>query len=336
MTTQYPILIDTPDPLYQEWNKRKWIGVGKKYPVSGEVPAFIEAARSKVLAVPSIYSLYIPNQKMSITDLLKAKLPVQSSALIMHSVTGAFSKEEANDDMACLKTRPIPPKAWLEQLDKDFRQAWFDGNRSIEDKRYKNSRLQLFALTYWKEMRIVIEKRAIWWAADEWLARWAKSGKLLEEADRAREMMSCLTWGLDITAFGGGCPKENLTVLLSDNWIDGETIDMMMFYLATHVRLDPELRKTTVVASLNLQMHINRAYETRDYSKKSVPLLCRYTELFKEKKRTHLYFPAHIGGNHWVPFSVDFKKQTIQHGKCLTFVGFIAADNILQETLVDI
>jgi hypothetical protein len=23
MTTRYPILIDTPDPLYQEWNERK-------------------------------------------------------------------------------------------------------------------------------------------------------------------------------------------------------------------------------------------------------------------------------------------------------------------------
>ena len=160
----------------------------------------------------------------------------------------------------------------------------------------------------------MIEKRARWQAADEWLVRWGKSGELLEEADRAREMMSCLTWGLDISALGARCPKENLTVLLSDNWIDGETIDMMMFYLAAHVCLDPELQKTTVVAALNFQMHINRAYETGDYSKGSVPLLCRYTELFKEKKRTRLFFPAHIGGNHWVPFLIDFKTETIQHG----------------------
>ena len=25
---------------------------------------------------------------------------------------------------SCLKTRPIPPKAWLEQLEKDFGQIW--------------------------------------------------------------------------------------------------------------------------------------------------------------------------------------------------------------------
>jgi hypothetical protein len=147
-------------------------------------------------------------------------------------------------------------------------------------------------------MRIAIVKRAIWQAADEWLVRWGKDGEMLEEADRAREMMSYLSWGLDITALGAGCPKKNFIVLLSDNWIDNNTIDMIMFNLAACVRLDPELRRTTVVAALNLQMHIHRAYNTRNYSKESVPLLSCYTQLFKEKKRSHLYFPAQINGNH--------------------------------------
>jgi hypothetical protein len=141
-TAQTRILIDISDSEddHQEWDEKYWIGVGKKFPVSGEVPAFIEVARSKALALPPVYSLYIPSPKMSITDLLKTKLPVQSSALIMHSAAGAFSKEKPNEDMTRLKTRSIPPKAWLEQLEKDFGQAWFNGTQSIEDKRYKNSR----------------------------------------------------------------------------------------------------------------------------------------------------------------------------------------------------
>ena len=117
LTTQSSILIEFSDDdsdLYQEWSEKDWIGVGKKNPNSGEVPAFIEAARSKVLALPPIYSSYIPNPEISITDLLKTKLPVQSLALIMHSAAGAFSKDEPNEDLACIETRPIPPKAWLE------------------------------------------------------------------------------------------------------------------------------------------------------------------------------------------------------------------------------
>jgi hypothetical protein len=208
MTTQNPINLDTPDnPPHQEWVEREWIGTRRKFPISSEVPAFIEAA-------------YIPSQKMSITDLLKAELPVQSSALIMHTAAGAFSKEEPNKDVTCLKTHPIPPKEWLEMLDKDFGQAWFNSAWSIKDERYKRSRVLLCVLSFWREMRIVIEKQSIWQVADEWLARWGKNGEELEQADRAREMMLCLTWGLDVTALGAGCPKQNLVVLLSDNWID--------------------------------------------------------------------------------------------------------------------
>jgi hypothetical protein len=140
MTTQNPINLDTlDDPPLQEWDEREWIGTGKKYPISGKVPAFIEAARSRALAVPSAFSSSIPSSKISITDLLKAKLPVQSSALIMHTTTGAFSKEEPNEDLTCLKTCPIPLKEWLEKLDKDFGQAWLNGARSIKDERYKFS-----------------------------------------------------------------------------------------------------------------------------------------------------------------------------------------------------
>ena len=64
-TLQNPIHIEISDDesdLNQEWDEKLWIGVGKMYPVSGEVPTFIEAARAKVLALPPpIYSSYIPN-----------------------------------------------------------------------------------------------------------------------------------------------------------------------------------------------------------------------------------------------------------------------------------
>lgn len=93
MTTQNPINVDAPDdsPL-QEWVEREWIGIGKKYPIFGEVPTFIETAHSRALAMPLACSAYILSQQMSIADLLKATLPVQSSALITHSATGAFTK----------------------------------------------------------------------------------------------------------------------------------------------------------------------------------------------------------------------------------------------------
>ena len=56
MTTQNPININIlDDPPVHEWVEREWIGTGKKYPVSGEVPVFIKAAHSRALAMPSTY-----------------------------------------------------------------------------------------------------------------------------------------------------------------------------------------------------------------------------------------------------------------------------------------
>jgi hypothetical protein len=57
----------------------------------------------------------------------------------MHTTAGAFSKEEPNEELTCLKTRSIPPNDWLEMLEKDLGQAWFNGSRSIKDKQFKNS-----------------------------------------------------------------------------------------------------------------------------------------------------------------------------------------------------
>lgn len=277
MPTEPPSVIEIPDDTpITEWIEDEWIGKGKIYPAS-DVPLVIQMARSRVLAIPLTYTMYLPSRQLSITDFLKAELPVQSSALISIAAINVFSTEEPNEDITCLKTRPIPPKEWLDKLEKAFGQAWFNGAWSIVDPRYKSSHLPLWVLTYWREMKSVIEKRSIWQSAEAWLARWGKEGKELEEADRVWEMMSSLTWGLDVTALGAGSPKDSLTVLLSNNWINGGTIDMMMSQLAARVRLDPNLRKTTVVATLSLQAQINKAYKDKDYSRSSVPLLSRYT-----------------------------------------------------------
>jgi hypothetical protein len=99
--------------------------------------------------------------------------------------------------------------------------------------------------------------------------------------------------------------------------MDDEIIDMTMHDLAARVRLDPELSKTTVVAPLGLQSNIEQAFRTGDYSKTSVPLLYRYTEMFKERKRKMLYFPTHANKNHWIPMRLGFENRTLEYGEQL-------------------
>jgi len=161
----------------------------------------------------------------------------------------------------------------------------------------------------------VLEQRARWKRAEEWLLRWGENGDLLEEADGVREMLASLDWGSVVSALGAMCPKHSLTRLLSDDWIDDEIVNMTMHDLAARVRLDPKLSKTTIVANLALQNNIRKAFESKDYSKKSAGLLYRYTELFKSGKWKCLYFPTHVDENHWVPMLIDFEEKTICYGK---------------------
>ena len=74
----------------------------------------------------------------------------------------AFSKEELNEDLACLKICPIPLKYWVEELDKEFWQAWFDGAQLIVDNQFKDFQVALCAQSYWKEMRIVISRSKLY------------------------------------------------------------------------------------------------------------------------------------------------------------------------------
>jgi hypothetical protein len=110
----------------------------------------------------------------------------------------------------------------------------------------------------------------MWKKAEEWLLRWGESSDLLEEADRVREMLASLDWGLVVNALGATCLKDNLTHLLSDNWIDDK---ITMCNLAARICLDPELLKTTIVANLALQNNIHKAFKSKDYNKQFVGLL---------------------------------------------------------------
>lgn len=121
--------------------------------------------------------------------------------------------------------------------------------------------------------------------------------------------------GIRSTALGAGFPKHHLTLLLSDKWLDDDIVDMMMFELATCVQLNLKLSRTTVIATLTLQTHINRAVQSGNYRRTEVLLLSRYTELFKKKQRTYLFFPAHINSNHWVAFFINFEKETLCYGE---------------------
>lgn len=62
--------------------------------------------------IPPNVSHLLPGPDLSITQFLAFDLPQQPARLIIGSTTGAFSVENANEDLAVYTTCPVPTRAY--------------------------------------------------------------------------------------------------------------------------------------------------------------------------------------------------------------------------------
>ncbi|TDL15221.1 hypothetical protein BD410DRAFT_809111 [Rickenella mellea] len=289
-----------------EWHAKDWIGCGKTNP--------------GLLSVPEPYLSIIPDRRLAVQDLLRLKLPSQSAAFTLEKAETCFSTATPGTDLTNLAHCQIPPKPFLASLETAFGQAWLDGKKSIKDPWHKGVKLPLWMITFWQEMALVIQLKAQWREADEWLAK-PCVGPELEAADSARQLLQSLEFGAPLRTSNSNTRTDSLTLLLSDRWFNCVLVDMCMAQLAARVRLDVTLSPKVIVASLHLEHRLKLAFKTKTYGKDQQQLLHHYERAIKENGRTRLFFPAHINENHWVPFEVDFERREIQYGDSLSHAG---------------
>ncbi|KAH7918522.1 hypothetical protein BV22DRAFT_1051683 [Leucogyrophana mollusca] len=306
--------IEIDDNTTAVFDSREWIDCGK-YPAS-DTPSYILTALAALIAIPPSYSSYLPDVNLSILDLLRAPSPTQPSVLVQERADKCFSKLEPNEDATCLETRKIPPAEWIQKIEKALGQAWFDGARSLVDWRYgKDLRLPLWAITYWKEMSIVLKKRRIWQGANQWLTQTSQSHKTpcLVESDNALEKMGDLGWGATLRRVVRGLGVETLAPLLSEQWLDDDIINLAMHHLRERVHLFPDISKSTIIAPLQFSTNLVSA-DSHPYAQAvALPHLRHYTSVLKSGQHTILYFPGHINNNHWVAFCVDFNRRSLRY-----------------------
>ena len=301
-------LSDSDDEPPKVWQENEWIGMRKKYP-SKATPGDILQAREELLRVPIPYSTYIPDRRMSINDFLAKSLPPLSSVLVSTQAENAYSCLLPNTDLTCLATRPIPPVEWLAKLDMALGQARFNGQQSIVDHRYKDSRLPLWVLQFWKDMVEAMKKRVLWQASDEWLGKNIKDAAVVNEGDAAREIMGTLSWGTPLRALGSLTTMDILTVLLSDRWFDDEIMNVLLAHITARIRSDPKLAHI-MVTPISVHLRLRDGYKKKDYQKASVSELHRYKGYVEEGK-TILHMSENIGGNHWVPFQINASSAMV-------------------------
>ncbi|CDO76140.1 hypothetical protein BN946_scf185027.g3 [Trametes cinnabarina] len=314
MTLSPPVTLDDTTQDDCIFDPAQWLACGKTYP-DNDTPAFILEARKVALRIPTEHSTLLPSKNLSVLELLKRALLTKSSLLVIQEAERLFSFDAPTNGLEALTSRPLPPDDFVRKLQKAFGQAWFSGALSVVDGRFKSSRLPLSALTYWTEMGLIVDKKATWKRALEWLTRWERSPDFLKEADHARLLMGSLSWSTRIQALGSDTSAENLALLLSDEWLDDELINMLVQELFQHAQLNPRLSRTVAILPLALQQVVHNAVTRRTYSH----LLLERCKHYIISRHQKLYFPVNISGVHWIPCMVNSHNDSATSAAVPTF-----------------
>lgn len=114
------------------------------------------------------------------------------------------------------------------------------------------------------------------------------------------------------------------TLLADDSWIDDQVLNTAMCWLSQRVNMQRDLRSSVILATVQFTRAIIGMYTKVKQRPEFVPTFLKtYTAFLKAGRRTVVYFPAHIHGNHWIMLQVNFNKKTISWGG-ISYICFVS------------
>ncbi|KAF7967018.1 hypothetical protein HWV62_36215, partial [Athelia sp. TMB] len=314
-------VIDLADPPI--FDRDKWVGKGATYSRQS-LPYFVIDACTKAFAIPPQERSRFPARNIRVADFLKTAIPPRDSAFITTKAQSWFKDDLPSGNLDFLVDRKIPDKAFLQKLDRVACQAWLDGAQSLADPRYNDgvNRMPLWVLSYWKEMRELADAKVSWARCKRWLSVASDTTSQSEAVSEAfadvAAFLPGLGWNTPVHGLDNQQTTLEFTKLLGDDWLSTALLQMMIDHLSARVKADPKLASSIIIAGPSLAEAMESAdVRGLEYSRKSTPLLSRYEHHIKSKNLNHLYFPAHVNGNHWIAVHVDFEQREFCYGDSL-------------------
>lgn len=297
----------------------EWIGKNKKYPTdASKVPPELERYCTLTLEIPEQFrTLLLPDDNMTIDAFLRFQMPKESYDLVYPSAKKAFSPQPPNENIERLRTRVLPSRKFVEETRKAFGQAVLNGANSVVDPKYKESRIPLWVITFWRNAYEVVDATSRWRKSMAWLKAHQEPTATLPVIKKAENWLASLSWNQSIKIHGAATYTTTLhfTPLLSDGMITGTLVDMMVAYIAEQVQLDEELRSTVEIATLAFLNYIMQAKSPADFDKPRTKYMRKLEERIRRNNPT-LYFPAHLEKQlHWLVFSINFEEKEFAYGK---------------------
>ena len=291
--------------------------------VDPEVPSGFEylvvAALLQVTAVPKEVSSQLPAETVPVSLLLESNIPGRlSSTSIIQPAHLCFSPLDPYWTIDDLFATPLPPRVWLNVLETVLGDMWNSGMHSIIPPSSSNPdlRLPLWVVNFWNTAVEAAEQRDKWKSAQEWLLDRIQDPTIRQ----ARRLFEKIPWGLRLWSLVSHDKETrigHLAGLLSDEWLSERQIDTVSSYLNSQAQKGPESRLTSLVAGLDLQIYLSASARATAEMIQGHKGLRAYAKQISDHRYLCVFIPANIGGNHWVLFSVDFERNTIEYGESL-------------------
>jgi hypothetical protein len=271
------------------FNPAQWIGCGRKFK---DVPRYVCDVLNDLRKIPDKeYRTYIPRPELPIQIFIDLELPKQSAEVFTTRASDCFSSNPLDEDAyKLLATRSIPPKAVLDEMEKDIGQEWFKGRVSITDPRYNGGkdRLPLSALTYWQLVYKIVSAQREWRQARGWI-----QGEVRRETTASE--FPCLdgifeTYGWDAPLAGHtSITSRVLAQLLSNNMLTDDIMYLMVNHLRNRLQQCPNLTSSTIIAPSLFYAAIEQAAKANRFNLRALRAM---EDLVKQERRQFLWIPV--------------------------------------------
>ncbi|KAJ7215807.1 hypothetical protein GGX14DRAFT_606725 [Mycena pura] len=216
------ILDNEPD-----FDATEWIGTGR---VFQDIPSYVADAYRAVREIPQTLSRKLPNQDLSVTDLLAITLPriLTNDMAFPRRTLSWFSAEKPNCESDTVWSSVVPPLWFLRDLESALPQAWLNGVQSVVDPNNPNHRLPLRSIRFYREITDLHDAQEQWQQSKYWLP------------NAEHFILDRVGWNsVRDGAFDG---QLGWARVIDDEWLSGDNIDNIMHHIKACTSKDPALK----------------------------------------------------------------------------------------------
>ena len=286
-------------------------------PLSG-FDTLLQAALDNETRTPQAILDFIPSPTIPVSSLLEKKLPalLYRSAINLRPVELCMTDSAARWTIEELFEAPIPPREWLSKLEISLEKKWLTRARvnSIRHPTVSGLHLPLWAGNFWYSVVGAAEQKEEWRRAERWI-----SGKVQDVGVyEARKLMGRIPWGMKIWALAGMDSLSAIGVLaglLSSDWVAERHLDTLASHLNFCVSRGRKGGEGCWVGDVYFSTCFKRIHRATKKSIRDDWDLKKYQKTVTGHGYKRLLFPANLGGEHWIVFSVDLVKNEFCYGK---------------------